>query len=153
MPNATSHLMMPATHAEQFEAAIQSVTKKTKLRWDRYLVKNGDTLGGIAKRYGTSVDSLKSANNIHGNIILIGQYLTIPMDKGANGMANLKPLMLASMNSSGKTNLRVVTVKKGDSLWSIAQAHQVPVFKLKSWNQHLNPKRLKPGQKVTLKLS
>jgi membrane-bound lytic murein transglycosylase D len=42
-----------------------------------YRVKRGDTLSSIARRYGTSVDSVKSANRLRSSAIQIGQRLTI----------------------------------------------------------------------------
>ena len=44
----------------------------------RYVVARGDTLGGIANRYQVSVNSLKRANNINGDKILVGSELVIP---------------------------------------------------------------------------
>jgi LysM repeat protein len=43
-----------------------------------YVVVSGDTLGSIAARFGTSVQALKNANGLSGDIINIGQVLVIP---------------------------------------------------------------------------
>lgn len=43
-----------------------------------YVVKNGDTLYSIAKRYNVDVDLLKNYNNLDDNMIAVGQKLTIP---------------------------------------------------------------------------
>lgn len=43
-----------------------------------YTVMRGDTLYSIARRYGTTVETIKALNNISGNIIYIGQLLRIP---------------------------------------------------------------------------
>lgn len=43
-----------------------------------YIVKRGDTLGGIARTHGTSVGAIKQANNLRGDVIRIGQALQIP---------------------------------------------------------------------------
>ena len=43
-----------------------------------YVVKLGDTLYSISKRYNISVDDIVSANNIDNNIIVVGQKLIIP---------------------------------------------------------------------------
>ena len=48
-------------------------------------VEPGDTLSSLAKRYGTSVETIKLANNLNGNIIFVGDKLVIPrMGKGNN---------------------------------------------------------------------
>jgi lipoprotein-anchoring transpeptidase ErfK/SrfK len=40
-------------------------------------VKSGDTLGELAKRYGTTIDLIKTSNNLSSNVIRIGQKLRI----------------------------------------------------------------------------
>ncbi len=44
----------------------------------KHIVARGDTLGGIAQRYSVSVNSLRSANNIRGDVIQVGRELVIP---------------------------------------------------------------------------
>jgi membrane-bound lytic murein transglycosylase D len=43
----------------------------------RYLIKNGDTLGSIARRYHVTVSNLKRWNNLKSDSIRAGRYLTI----------------------------------------------------------------------------
>lgn len=40
-------------------------------------VQSGDTLGGLAKKYGTTIDLIKKSNNLSSNVIRIGQKLRI----------------------------------------------------------------------------
>jgi LysM repeat protein len=47
-------------------------------RGDRYIVQPGDTLFGIATRFGVNVQSLCDVNGIYGNLIVPGQRLIIP---------------------------------------------------------------------------
>ena len=42
-----------------------------------YTVKNGDTLYSIARTYNTTVDNIKSKNNLINNILVVGQKLII----------------------------------------------------------------------------
>lgn len=51
---------------------------KSKPKSTRYVVKNGDSLSGIAARTGASISAIKSANAISGTLIRPGQSLTIP---------------------------------------------------------------------------
>jgi LysM repeat protein len=44
----------------------------------RHTVKKGDTLSGIARRYGSSVARIKSANGLKSDIIRDGRVLVIP---------------------------------------------------------------------------
>lgn len=97
-----------------------------------YTVNKGDTLYSIAKRYGTSVSSLKEINNLSSNNLSVGQKLKI---------AN---------NTSNDTNaLNTYVVKAGDNLYKIARENNVSVSEIKSLN-NLNSDILSIGQKLKI---
>ena len=95
-----------------------------------YTVKKGDSLWLIASKNKVSVDDIKSANNLTSNILQIGQTLIIP-DK--------KP----------STKEITYVVKKGDSLWLIANKYDTTVEKIKSAN-NLTSNTLRIGQVLTI---
>ena len=88
-----------------------------------YVVKSGDSLWNIAKKYNISVNELKEYNNLTSNLLQIGQKLLIP----------------------NTTNYITYTVKSGDSLWKIANAYGVTVDDLIKLN-NLNNNLLSIGQ-------
>lgn len=92
-----------------------------------YTVKKGDSLWAIANKYGTSVEELKKANSLTSDNLSIGQTLIIP--------GNSVP---------GQTEI-TYTVKKGDSLWAIANKYDTTVEKIKSTN-NLSTNTLQIGQ-------
>ena len=96
---------------------------------DEYAVQKGDTLYSIARKFNTTVDNLKSLNNITTDSLAIGQILKIPGEE------------------SIKEN--TYTVKKGDSLYSIARANNTTVDKLKNIN-NLTSNNLSIGQVLKL---
>lgn len=50
-----------------------------------HTVRRGDTLSGLAQRYGTSVKALKKANGLRSDLIIIGQKLVIPVQQVHRG--------------------------------------------------------------------
>ena len=96
---------------------------------DEYAVQKGDTLYGIARKFNTTVDNLKSLNNITTDSLAIGQILKIP------GEENIKE--------------NTYTVKKGDNLYSIARTYGTTVDKLKDIN-NLTSNNLSIGQVLKL---
>ena len=89
-----------------------------------YTVKSGDSLYSIAREYNTTVDAIKSENNLQSNLLSIGQVLKIPKE--------------ASLETT-------YTVKSGDSLYSIARKFNTTVDKLKELN-NLSSNLLSIGQ-------
>ena len=81
-----------------------------------YIVKNGDSLYSIAKKYNVSVNELKEINNLPSNLISIGQELILPI----------------------KSDKKTYYVKNGDTLYSIAKNYGVNVNELKSINNLKN---------------
>ncbi len=90
-----------------------------------YTVKNGDSLWSIARKYDTTVDTLKTLNNLTNDTLSIGQILKVP--SGESG-----------------TN-QTYTVRDGDSLWKIANQYGTTVSKIKELNG-LTDNNLRIGQ-------
>ena len=96
-----------------------------------YTVKSGDSLWSIANKYNTTVNELKSLNNLSSNILQVGQILVLPSS--------------TNDDNSGNT----YTVKSGDSLWSIANKYNTTVNELKSLN-NLSSDVLQIGQVLSV---
>ena len=101
--------------------------KKTSTKEITYVVKKGDSLWLIANKYDTTVEKIKSANNLINNTLQIGQILTIP----------------------SSTEFFTYTVKKGDNLWLIAKNYNTTVDNIKKLN-NLTSNTLQIGQKLIL---
>tara|TARA_R110001632_G_scaffold8386_3_gene33123 strand:- start:797 stop:2293 length:1497 start_codon:yes stop_codon:yes gene_type:complete len=113
----------------------------------RYRVRNGDYLGKIAYKYGVRVSDIKRWNGLKKNNLKIGQRLSI------------YPKRLRVPKSSKKTTSKkipkgkptIYVVKKGDSLWTIAEKFKkVSVNQIKEWNNIWSAKSIKPGTKLKI---
>ncbi|ALN97934.1 glycoside hydrolase [Bacillus phage vB_BpuM-BpSp] len=105
-----------------------------------YTVKKGDTLGGIASKFKTSVSVLTSLNNIKNpNVISVGQVIKLPTTSSSAS----KPV--------SKPSSTTYTVKKGDNLGAIAQQFGTTVSNLTKLNKLSNPNVIFPGQKLKIK--
>ena len=100
----------------------------TTTNYDTYTVKSGDTLYAIANKYNTTVDAIKKLNNLTSNTLSINQVLKIP---------------------NNDTDYITYTVKKGDTLYSIAQEFKTTVSAITNLN-NLSTTVLTIGQKLLL---
>ena len=95
-----------------------------------YTVQSGDTLSGIAQRFGVTVQELCDWNNISNpNMIYVGEVLN-----------------LTGSTSSSGSNQQTYTVQSGDTLSGIAQRFGVTVQELCDWNNISNPNTIYVGQ-------
>ncbi len=99
-----------------------------------HYVRKGDSLWIIAKRYGTTVQKIKSSNNLSSSHLYIGQALKIPGFK-------TKPLPETAQ-------LNTYSVKRGDSPFTIAQKHNMQVARLLRINRLTPSSKIFPGQKL-----
>lgn len=154
----------------QLEDSIYSyVSKAEKVREDNeekvetvsdsfiHHVKKGESLGSIARKYHCTVASIKKWNHLKRETIHVGQKLTIyrsggPVtqvknDDGAKSNKNSK-----NNKSSGnsKQTTKTHTVKKGETLSSIARKYNCTVKDIKNWN-NLKSDKVKTGQKLKIK--
>lgn len=96
-----------------------------------YVVKSGDTLYSIARKYNTTVDALKSLNNLTTNTLRLGQVLRIPGE--------------VEVENPSEVDYVNYTVKSGDSLYAIARNYGISVDEIKNFN-NLTSNNLSIGQ-------
>ena len=102
-----------------------------------YTVVKGDTLSGIASKFGTTYQKIASDNGIaNPNLIYPGQVLKI---YGASG------------GNSGGSSAKTYTVQKGDTLSGIAAKYGTTYQKIAKDNNIANPNLIFPGQVLVIK--
>lgn len=101
----------------------------------RHLVRPGETLSGIALRYGTTLAALRRANDLSNpNRIIAGTRLRVPGGRG-------RP------RGSGPASV-VHTVRAGESLWEIAARYETTVRALTRANDLADPSLIVAGQRL-----
>jgi len=116
-----------------------------------HIVKSGESLGGIAKKYHCSITEIKTWNNLRGDKILIGQKLKV-VSPGTT--ASSKPKQTSgtkpAKTSTPSQKYFYYTIVSGDNLWDIADKFDITVSQIKNINDIKNASRLKPGQKIKI---
>lgn len=109
-----------------------------------YIVKKGDTLGGIAEAFATRANKIRSWNGLYyGQHISPKQKLKIYIHK--NSMFTAKPKK--EFGDIEDKNSVYYTVRGGDTLWDIAKKYRTSISKLKKTNK-IKGSKIKPGDRL-----
>ena len=138
---AGQHLLVPAGAGSVNAAAQRGYGTSQRLM---YRVRRGDTLWEIARAHGVAVDELARWNGITPDDTLHpGQRLAIRGDVGRGGQGGGP--------AAGQQQVEY-TVRKGDSLYVIAQRFNVRVADLRRWNGIEQGSYLQPGQRLQIRV-
>ncbi len=137
-------LIIPRGGKEPASYGLASV-RKSALKRANYIVKAGDTLWSISRKFKVSVKTLKIANGLTSSRLSIGQKLYIP-DLGGQQTR----LAREEVKKFHQGQLVRYQVRRGDNLWTIAKRFGVSWKQIALWNNLSSDSILRPGD--TLKI-
>lgn len=142
-PGVTNYrLRVPVGSSHIIQEGYADLPVDQRARYHRHQIAKGDTLRGLANRYRIQVDDIIALNNIrNARSLQIGKNLILPLKEGFTQLP-IDELSDDYIRSRRKT----YTVRKGDSLWKIAQRFGVTEKKLRVWNRLGWSNLLRPGQ-------
>lgn len=117
-----------------------------------HVVEKGETLYGISRKYGVTVDQISAANGMgKDSMIKVGQKLTIPAktttSSGSSGSSSSSSSSGSSTATQAKASTpKEYTVQKGDTFYRIAKDNGISVDSLLSYNKLKEGSVLKVGQ-------
>lgn len=109
----------------------------------KHVVKRGDSLWIIARRYDTTTKQIRRLNGLPNSKLHIGQVLKLP-GSGSGVSENKAP----KVAKSKKDALRVYRVRRGDVPLEIAKRHNMPLQRLLQVNHLGKRSKIYPGQKL-----
>lgn len=107
---------------------VPTTNENISEEYDTYIVKKGDSLWSISRKYNIKVDELIDLNNLSNTTLSVGQKLKVPKNSIIT---------------------KTYIVKSGDTLWSIAKEENVTVDELKKAN-NLTSNLLSVGQTLII---
>ena len=153
-PDGTQYeIKIPVGKKELFLQNFEAIPSQDRFQFKTHVLKKGDTLAGIARLYRVDVEPILEINRLkRSSLLSVGMNLLIPIPK------DTKPTWVAERRSNGNNqSLRaheiMYTIKKGDTLWSIADEMGVNIGALSRWNNLDPDKKLMPGDKLKIRMN
>jgi len=172
-PSGPHRLLLPVQQAEPFRLALASGDGAERVAAAaaapppdvRHRVRTGQSITGIARQYGVSVEALRAANGLRGSVIHPGETLVIP-GSGARGapVAEARTDIVAQLPerlppaakpapakpASAAARTRTHNVKRGETLWGVARKYGVSVPELAAANDIGTKSELVAGQRLKI---
>ncbi len=148
-------IKIPFGKKELFLRNFGALSAGERVPFRTHMVSKGETLSKIARLYRVDLEPILELNRLNKKSRLSkGMELLIPLPKGQDQ----RPEGMAKKKSNGvdrhsKANQTTYTIKKGDSLWSIANEMGVNVGALSNWNNLHPEKKLMPGDKLEIRMT
>lgn len=152
-PDGPHRLLLPVKEAKIFQEKLATLPEDKRIQWKRHKIREGESLGLIAKRYSTTVSLLKKTNRIRGHRIRAGRHLIIPVSTRSLASYTLssEQRLKSIQHKTGGPGKRVIySVRKGDSMWTISRKYRVSMNRLAKWNGMAPKDYIKPGQKLVV---
>ena len=151
-PDGPYTVFIPLEDKDAFQQALTSLPPHDRVQWATHKVRKGDTVGGIAKDYHTTIPVLRQLNGLHNNLLHLDQMLLVPVARETLADATLHAEQrVAGMSDMHLPGGRIVhKVKNGENLWMIAKHYHVTVSAILHWNKMSPSHVLHKGDRLVI---
>ena len=149
-PNGPHQLLVPADKKDALIAGLNNLPEEERVQWLHHVVKRGDNLHEIARRYRVTVPVVRTANNLRSNLLRSGQDLLIPISARPLKPEVIRTAYRASSSRAARGEPVIHRVRRGETLSSIARRYNVVVGQLAKWNLMQMGDVLRLGQKLKI---
>ncbi|MEM7401177.1 MAG: transglycosylase SLT domain-containing protein [Pseudomonadota bacterium] len=155
--HAGYQLLVPIQEIKALSIAINDLPEETQPLWTKHRISRGESLSGIAKRYGTSVFALRNTNNLRNDTIVAGRILLVPTGDKVQlaALRKKQPKRSTADNSTSRSKQTIsepymYVVALGDSFWKIANRNNTTVERLFQINGRNADQPLQPGESILI---
>lgn len=144
-------LKLPKGKKELFTAELAKIPAEQRyterIAYKRYRAKKQDTLKTVAARFSTTPERIAELNQLKSSAKVRGRNLLVPVQSAVSTKPShsSEPPLTALAETKGN---RYYTIKKGDTLYSLAKKFKVTTSILAAWNNMTAKVALKPGKRI-----
>ena len=130
----------------------QTLNVKSDFKIINHKVVKGEYLAILSRKYSVPIDSIKAWNKMTTEVVYLGQTLKIKVADDNKTDVNLTTNnnVITNTNTHPAVN-KYHTIRKGDTLWALAQKYHTSVDNLKAWNKLHNGKTIYVGMRLLVK--
>ncbi len=153
-PEGPHRLLVPAALPLDYEADIAALPVPETRVAQSYKVKKGDTLFGVARKFGLTPAALRDLNGLTSDRLARGRTLTIARGNLSPEYVKLRQEMKLDRSALAPRQVvrsKIYKVRRGDTLASVARRHGTSVKALARLNHIGTRAKLRPGQVLTVK--
>lgn len=144
-------LKIPKGSKQLFEAAYAKVPEDQRFTertlYSRYKVRGKETLKSVARRFGTSAAVLAELNGLNAKSRIAGKSLLVPARQTVDFSHEGRTAQAAKVKGG---YAKYYTVKRGDTIHSLAKRFSVSARLLSAWNSIKAKVALKPGRRIII---
>ena len=151
-PSGPHYLLVPSEVADVFAQNVAQLSPEERLNATIYTVRKGDSIASVAKKFNTRLEVIRELNDLPSGTVVVGTDRRVPSET----MTLPPKVMLAAARVDGKKGAinrgrqHVHVVRRGDTLWAVAQRSGMDVNALAAMNGMRPGDKLRAGQKLKL---